>query len=150
MEWCGTKIQKYFAIHFTCSESCALSKLNCSHQKSIVTQNKWIVSNKNVSYKWLLMAAIEFTQSTWFTTSKVNCKIFLKIYFQFTFSCNSLAHDPDLEVYYTLNERMKEIIICMYILLSTYTLNKVFYLMYLHQNNEKSLSQSSMQPYSLQ
>ena len=34
-------LQKYFfTIHFTCSESCTLSNLNCSHQKSIVTQNK--------------------------------------------------------------------------------------------------------------
>ena len=27
----------------------------------LVTQKKWIVSNKKVSYKWLLMATIEFT-----------------------------------------------------------------------------------------
>ena len=37
-----------------------------------VAYNSLILSNN-----WLLMAAIEFTQSTWFTTSKVNCKIFL-------------------------------------------------------------------------
>ena len=30
-------LQILFTIHFTCSESRTLSKLNCSHQKSFVT-----------------------------------------------------------------------------------------------------------------
>ena len=30
-------LQKFFAIHFTCSESCALSKVNCKQRKSIGT-----------------------------------------------------------------------------------------------------------------
>ena len=30
-------LQKIFAIHFTCSESCALSKVNCKQRKSIGT-----------------------------------------------------------------------------------------------------------------
>ena len=99
--------QKYFTIHFTCSESCALRKPRhgvnsiaaVKTQKSIVTQNKWIVSNKIMSYKWLLMAAIEFIQSTWFSTSKVNCKLFFvenlsnsllvyNIHFQLQFTCS--------------------------------------------------------------
>ena len=44
-------------IHSTCSESCTLSKLNCSHQKSIVTQNKRIarLSNKNNPVKILIL-----------------------------------------------------------------------------------------------
>ena len=33
-------IQKKIAIHFTCSESCTLSKVNCKQRKSIGTQNK--------------------------------------------------------------------------------------------------------------
>ena len=33
-------LQKNFAIHFTCSESCTLSKVNCKQRKSIGTQNK--------------------------------------------------------------------------------------------------------------
>ena len=82
-------LQKIFAIHFTCSESCALSKVNCKQQKSIGTQNKWIGTSTYGSSNWLLLVAIDFTQSTWFTTSKVNCKIFLYFCatsFQFTFS----------------------------------------------------------------
>ena len=41
------------------------------------------------SSNWLSLVAIDFTQSTWFTTSKVNCKIFLNFcqkIFQLTFS----------------------------------------------------------------
>ena len=37
-------LQKKFAIHFTCSEWCTLSKVNCKQRKSIGTQNKWIGS----------------------------------------------------------------------------------------------------------
>ena len=35
----STKIQKYFTIHFTCSESCALSKVNYNQRKSIGSWN---------------------------------------------------------------------------------------------------------------
>ena len=31
---CKDFLQKCFTIHFTCSESCTLSKLNCSHENS--------------------------------------------------------------------------------------------------------------------
>ena len=56
-----------FPIQFTYTESCALRKLNCIHQKSIakifaafcVTYNSLILS-----FNRLLMAAIDFTQST--------------------------------------------------------------------------------------
>ena len=64
-------------------------KVNCSHQKSFVTHVFVAYNSLILSYNWLLMAAIEFTQSTWFTTSKVNCKIvlyFCATSFQFTFS----------------------------------------------------------------
>ena len=39
-----------------------------------------------LSSNWLSLATIEFTQSTWFAISKVNCKIFCRKYFQFTLS----------------------------------------------------------------
>ena len=82
-------LQKFFAIHFTCSESCALSKVNCKQRKSIGTQNKWIGTSTYGSSNWFSLVAIDFTQSTWFTISKVNWKIFLNFcwkFFQFTFS----------------------------------------------------------------
>ena len=51
-----------------------------------------------MSYKWLLMAAIEFIQSTWFSTSKVNCKLFFVENLSNSLSVyNSLLHDPALK-----------------------------------------------------
>ena len=53
-----------------------------------------------MSYKWLLMATtIEFTQSTWFTTSKVNCNfLFVKNICNSLSVYNSFAHDPALNL----------------------------------------------------
>ena len=42
---------------------------------------KWILCSN-----WLSLATIEFTQSTWFAISKVNCNFFCRKSFQFTFS----------------------------------------------------------------
>ena len=66
---CKNFLQKKITIHFTCSESCTLSKLNCSHQKSFVTHVFVAYNSFILSYNWLLMATIEFTHSTCFTTS---------------------------------------------------------------------------------
>ena len=94
-----------FPIHFTYTESCALSKLNGSSIKSqlqiffphftlLTIHLFWIT----IDFWWLqltLLKAHDSLQVKWIVKKK-NLRKYFQFTFslQFTFSCNSLVHDP--------------------------------------------------------